>query len=117
MNLYEIEVAEPAEIEIDVAYHYLLLRSLQAAARFRNGLEAAIESLSQMPSRCPFAPENGMLDRPIRQLLYRHGSTTYRILFIVIEAAEDAPGLVRVIRVRHGAQQHLNELSNQTDED
>ncbi len=115
MILYEIEVAEPAEIEIDAAYHYLLLRSPQAAARLRSGLEEAIESLSQMPSRCPFAPENGMLDRPIRQLLSRHGNTTYRILFIVIEAAKDAPGLVRVIRVRHGAQQHLNALSDQTE--
>ena len=117
MTLYEIEVSEPAEAEIDAVYHYLLLRSPQAATRLRNGLGRAVESLSLMPSRCPLAPENGSLDRPIRQLLYRHGGTTYRILFLIIEATEDAFGLVRVIRVRHGAQQQLVLLINDSDED
>lgn len=108
MTEYQLEVSEPAEAEIDNAYHYLLLRSPQAAGRLRNGFVAAISSLSQMPSRCPFAPENGRLDRPIHQLLYRNGSTTYRILFIIIEPLDDNPGLVRVLRVLHGAQQPLH---------
>lgn len=108
MTEYQIEVSEPAEAEIDNAYHYLLLRSPQAATKLRNGFAKAIHSLSQVPSRCPFAPENGKLDRPIRQLLYRNGSTTYRILFVVIEPIDDNPGLVRVLRVLHGAQQPLH---------
>ena len=107
MTTYDIEISEPAEAEMDEIYYRLLLRSPQAATRLRSGLEEAIDSLSQMPGRCPFAPEDGMLDRPLRQLLYRHGSATYRILFIIINATEDDPGIVRITRVRHGAQQQL----------
>ncbi len=116
MTEYQVEVSEPAEAEIDNAYHFLLLRSPKAATKLRNGFAKAIRSLSQMPSRCPFAPENGKLDRPIRQLLYRNGSTTYRILFAVIEALDDNPALVRVIRVLHGAQQPLNLSTELSDE-
>ena len=117
MTVYQIEVSEPAEAEIDNAYHYLLLRSPQAATRLRDGFAKAIQSLSQMPSRCPFAPENGRLDRPIRQLLYRYGSTTYRILFITIEPIQENPALVRVLRVLHGAQQPLGLTTDQVSED
>ncbi len=117
MSDYDIEISEPAEAEMDEIHYRLLLRSPQAATRLRIGLEEAISSLSQMPGRCPFAPEDGMLDRPIRQLLYRHGGTTYRILFITIDATEDDPGIVRVTRVRHGAQQPLNAPSGQPDEE
>jgi len=119
---YQVEVSEPAEAEIDNAYHYLLLCSPRAATNLRNGFAKAIQSLTQMPSRCPFAPENGRLDKPVRQLLHKNGSATYRILFIVIESIDDNPSLVRVIRVLHGAQQPLNlptELSGEAgiDED
>lgn len=117
MTEYQIEVSEPAEAEIDTAYYYLLLRSPQAATRLRAGIAKAIRSLTQMPARCPLAPENGRLDRPIRQLLYRYGSTTYRILFFVVEATEADAGIVRIIRVLHGAQQHLGSAAEQLDDD
>ncbi len=117
MTPYEIEVSEPAEMEIEAAWSYLFLRSPEAAVKLSDGLHQAIESLSLMPSRCPYAPENGMLDRPIRQLLYRNAGTTYRILFIVIEATEENPGLVRITRVRHGGQQPLGPLVTNFDED
>ncbi len=116
MTEYHIEVSEPAEAEIDTAYYYLLLRSPQAANRLRQGIAKAIRSLTQMPSRCPLAPENGRLDRPIRQLLHRYGSTTYRILFFVVEATETDTGIVRIIRVLHGAQQHLGSATDQADD-
>jgi len=116
MTPYEIEVSEPAEMEIEAAWSYLLLRSSDAAVKLSDGLQRAIDSLSLMPSRCPYAPENGMLDRPIRQLLYRNAGMTYRILFIVIEATEDNPGLVRITRVRHGGQQQLGFSADDPDE-
>ena len=66
MTTYEVIVSEPAEADMDNAYHYLLLRSPQAAAKLRNRFAEATQSLEQMPLRCPLAPENGRLDRPIR---------------------------------------------------
>lgn len=122
MTEYQVEVAEPAEVEMDNAFYHLLLRSPQAADQLRDGFAEAIRSLSQMPGRCGLAPENGKLDQPIRQLLYRHGRTTYRILFVTFDAVQggpedNAPALVRVIRVLHGAQQRLWQDTDQSDEE
>lgn len=48
-------------------------------------------------------------DRTVLQHQYRQGSTVYRILFHIVEPAEnESQGVVRVLHVRHGAQQWLN---------
>jgi plasmid stabilization system protein ParE len=117
VNEYQILIAEPAEAEIDAAFQYLLLRSPEAAVRFREGVSEAIRSLAQMPQRCSLAPENGLFEHTVRQLIYSHGRTRYRILFIVFEPeGSETMGWVRILRVRHGAQRHLNRASND-DED
>ena len=107
MIKYQIEVSEPAEIDMDNAFYHLLLRAPKSATMLRDGLAESLRSLSEMPNRCGLAPETGQLDRPIRQLLYRHGKATYRILFLAFESVEDSPALVRVVRVLHGSQQSL----------
>ncbi len=107
MNTYRVVVTEGAEGEIDAATEYLLLRSSNAARDFQEGIDKAIFSLSEMPRRCPLAPEDGLIDRPIRQLIYRQGRTAYRILFTIFEAEGDTSAFVRVLRVRHGGQQQL----------
>ncbi len=117
MTTYHVNVTEVAEGEIDAALQHLLLRSPDAAGRFQKEMDEAILSLSEMPRRCPFAPEDGILDRPIRQLIYRHGRTAYRILFTIFEETEDAPPFVRVLRVLHGAQRHLGLDADQADEE
>jgi len=124
MSSYRVIVTEVAEGEINSALEYLLLRSPDAARDFQDGMDEAILSLSEMPRRCPLAPEDGVITRPLRQLIYRHGRTAYRILFTIFEAegdafeAEgDAPAFVRILRVLHGAQQQLGLLIDDSDED
>ncbi|MBW3622849.1 MAG: type II toxin-antitoxin system RelE/ParE family toxin [Armatimonadetes bacterium] len=109
-------MSEPAEIDIDSTFHYLLLRSPEAAERFRNGITDALESLTQMPQRCAIAPENEFFDVEVRQLIYRYGRSAYRILFTVFAPEADEPGIVRIIRIRHGAQQLLGHSTDQADE-
>lgn len=109
MSVYQLQIAEPAEVDFDAAYQYLFLRSPAAAERFRNEVADAIRSLAQMPHRCVLAPESKRFDREVRQLIYRHGRTSYRILFAIFEAEDDNPGFVRILRLRHGAQQPLGE--------
>ena len=79
MISYKIIVSELAEADIAVMSEHLLLRSPDIAMQFRNGIEKAIRSLSEMPKRCMVAPDNGRLEFPMRQLIYRHGRTDYRI--------------------------------------
>lgn len=114
---YEILVSEPAEADTDAVFQRLLLRSPDKAVQFRNGIANAYASLAEMPKRCAVAPDGGKLEHPMRQLIYRHGATAYRILFSVFEGQGDEAGLVRVLRVRHGAQQHLGSATRQSDED
>jgi plasmid stabilization system protein ParE len=113
---YNILISEPAEADIDSAFHYRLLPSPRAAERFRDGIADALRSLTQMPERCAFAPENEFFDTEVRQLIYRHGQTAYRILFTVFPPEGDGPALIRIIRVRHGAQQLLGPSTDPGDD-
>ena len=115
MTPYEIIVSELAEADIEAIFQRLLLRSPESAVRFRNGVEGAVASLALMPERCAIAPDNGQLGHPIRQLIHRHGATAYRVLFSVFDEVDDALGVVRVLRVRPGAQQHLGVDMDQPD--
>ena len=117
MTIYRIIVTEGAEAEIQDVFLNLLLRSPEAAGRFQKGMDAAILSLSQMPARCPTARENGMIDRPIRQLIYHHSKSIYRIIFTVFEESEDAPAFVRILRIRHGAQEVLGSQADQLEDE
>ena len=63
------------------------------AARWMDGIEDAMASLSTMPERCGHAPESETLGGGIRQLIFK----SHRILFVV----EDAR--VHVLHIRHGA--------------
>ncbi|WP_242721577.1 hypothetical protein [Microcoleus vaginatus] len=67
----------------------------------------AIEPLSAMPKRCPIARENQYFSKEIRQLLYGKGRNSYRIIFTIAES-EDVSA-VRILHIRHAAQQTLGE--------
>jgi hypothetical protein len=57
---YPVDVTDLADGEAEKAYLWMLERSPEGAARWWNGLEAAILSLEEMPVRCPTArPPSG----------------------------------------------------------
>lgn len=94
---YTVFIEPPAYVEIEEAYLFIRQDSPGNANRWFNSLLKAIDSLQEMPRRCPVAPENDVFEEEIRQLI--HGS--YRILF-TIDGSE-----VHVLHVRHGARRHL----------
>jgi len=94
---------------MEATIFYLSRFSAQTANRWHEGVLATCRSLAQMPRRCAAAPENRMFDREVRQILYRHGRIAYRILFTISEATEEEPGLVRILRILHGARQRLGQ--------
>ena len=101
--VYDVRLSEPAEAEIDALYLRLSAFSPDAAARWHEGLLVAIQSLTQLPRRCALVPEPERAGHELRQLLYRQGRTTYRLLFVIIDTEEDAPGMVRVLHIRNAA--------------
>jgi plasmid stabilization system protein ParE len=97
-----VEIAEPAERDIEDAYLWFYDASPARADTWYRGLCRAILSLRELPRRCPIAPESQDLDREIRQLLYGRQRLMYRILY---EIREDT---VFVLRLRHTARARLD---------
>lgn len=101
---YGIEISSVAEAEADSAFLWISqVTTSQKASRWYEELLRAIESLSEMPKRCPLARENEYFSLEIRQLLYGRGRNSYRILFTIVEAEEVS--VVRILHIRHAAQQ------------
>ncbi len=103
---YRVEISSVAEAEADSAFLRLSqVTSPEKARHWYEELLRTIESLSEMPNRCPLARENKYFSQEIRQLLYGRGRNLYRILFTVIEGNELAT--VRILHIRYASQQTL----------
>ena len=66
-----------------------------ATLEWFDGLCDAVTSLAEFPMRCAFAPEPGLRQKGVRQLLYGEGRSMYRILFRVADER------VQVLTIRH----------------
>jgi len=111
---YCIEISSMAEAEADSAFLRLSqITSLVKANQWYSGLLQAIESLSQMPKRCPLARENKYFSQEIRQLLYGRGRNSYRVLFTILEG--QGMSTVRILHIRHASQQTIGEDPEEPD--
>ena len=104
---YRVHIQPSAEVELDDAYRWIAENSPLAAARWYQGLIAAMGTLRSFPERCPLAPENGAFSRTIRQLVYGRRRHRYRILFTV------RADRVEILHIRHGARQRLSSSPEQ----
>lgn len=111
---HRIEISSVAEAEADTAFLRLSqVISPTKASQWYSGLLQAIESLSQMPERCPLARENQYLSQEIRQLLYGQGRNSHRVLFTILEGKNIST--VRILHIRHASQQTIGEEPEQPD--
>jgi len=94
---YLVSVSNRAQRDLAALYDDKNAAGSPAAARWLNGLEAAIVTLEQFPRRCPIAP-GVRAKQPIRHLLYEKPHV-YRVLFEIDEPRK----MVRVFTIRHGA--------------
>jgi toxin ParE1/3/4 len=97
--IYRVEIQPRATKDLRGIYEYINAENSRLAHAWFNGLESAIASLDQNPSRCPVAPENGRL----RHLLYGKRPHVYRIIFAVDERRR----VVSVVHIRHGARDRI----------
>jgi plasmid stabilization system protein ParE len=95
---YEVILQPTAEADIESAYLYLRREaSPEVANRWYNALLDSMDTLEEMPHRCPLAPESQFFPEEIRHLLIR----PYRVLFAVINDT------VRILHVRHMSRSSL----------
>ncbi|MBD0386239.1 MAG: type II toxin-antitoxin system RelE/ParE family toxin [Nostoc sp. C3-bin3] len=103
-----MDISSVAQAEADSAFLQLSqVTSPERASRWYAGLLQVIKSLSQMPSRCSLARENDYFSQEIRQILYGRGRNSHRIIFTILAGQEIST--VRVLHIRHAAQQTLGE--------
>ena len=92
---YRVELTNRAARDLEILYHEKNASDSLAAARWFNGLEAAVYTLEKFPHRCPIAPER----KSLHHVLYGKKPHVYRVIFEIHEQRK----LVRVLTIRHGA--------------
>ena len=94
---FRIEYTHLAQADLDMLLTWLIdQHAAEAGLRWFNGLQAAVESLRDMPQRCPLFRTNPRLSFEVRQLFYGRKPHAYRILFRIIGDT------VFILRIRHG---------------
>lgn len=101
---YQVRLSRRAERDLDAIYDYIGAELSGAAHAWFDGLEAAILSLENYPTRGVRTRERIEL----RQILYGRKPHVYRIIFSINEACN----CVLVIYVRHGARRPLRSASS-----
>lgn len=92
---YRVDLTERAARNLRHIYQTIDAEGATQARAWFNGLEQAILSLDEHPSRGAPIPEGSNL----RHLLHGRGRHRYRIIY----AVDEANRVVTVLHVRHGA--------------
>jgi plasmid stabilization system protein ParE len=80
--VFRVKVTPQAKQDANIILAWLLSQEAgEAGLRWFRRLKEAIASLSQLPGRCPLAPENASVPFEMWQLLYGRKPHVYRILF------------------------------------
>jgi plasmid stabilization system protein ParE len=101
---YRVEFSIRALLDLEVLYFEKNVADSNAAAKWFNGLQDAIDGLATLPHRCPFALERNGKDRELRQLLYGKKPHIYRVIYEVDEKQQ----MVKVFHIRYGARSTLS---------
>ena len=94
---YTVIVTNAALEQAEGAYLWLAQHTELHAPTWYNGLLDAINSLEEMPLRCPRVPGDECRTGEEHQLLYGMSPHVYRIIFIVRDQK------VHVLEIIHGA--------------
>jgi len=95
---YRVELTDRAKRDLIWLFTQINAAESARANRWFNGLERAIDTLAELPHRCPTAPE-GDGKRPLRHLLYGKKPHIYRVIYEIDEPAR----AVHILTIRHGA--------------
>ena len=99
---FRVEYTAEPEVDLGGILDWLISQDAgQAGLQWFEALEDAVASLSEMPLRCPLAPENRRFPFEVRQLIYGRKPHLYRIIF-TIEGER-----VVILHIWHGRRQPL----------
>ena len=96
---FRVEITKTAERGLEQLYRWVIEQAPHRGPAWFNGLERAVLSLDRHPDRCQIAAESLDPTHPVRVLHYGRRPHLYQVFFTV----GNAPPVVRVLHVRHGA--------------
>ena len=94
---YPVVVTQKAKDDLRHYYAIAAKHAPETAVRWLKRFEEALQTLSTNPTRCPLAPENDLVDQPIRQFFFGKRAGQYRALFTI------AGDRVLILHIRRGA--------------
>lgn len=100
---YRVVVTQRAKDDLRHYYAVAAEHAPHTAARWLNRFEAALQTLSTHPTRCPLAPEDDLVDHTIYHLYYGKRSGRYRALFCI------EGDCVLVLHIRRGTMDKASE--------
>jgi plasmid stabilization system protein ParE len=100
---YQVALADSAKADADRVYDWVAARASFRGPQWFEGLIDSLNSLEQMPFRCPLAREAEEARREIHCLLFGKRRGVYRILYEVDEGRQ----MVWILHIRHGALKDL----------
>ena len=104
---FEVLITDKAFADLDAIMGFITGEaSIDIARKWFAAILGAIETLGEMPARCPLAPEAEELGEEIRLLLHGKKNRAYKIYFKLHHTVESS-GSVRVFHVRHWARKPL----------
>ena len=111
-KVYAIRITENFDDQSRSAYLWLEKADFDVAENWRAGLQSAKASLATLPQRCVTASENRVFQKKhpgpqLRVFLYRHGRTTWQILFTIHESESGDQAYVKLHQLRNAAQKPL----------
>jgi plasmid stabilization system protein ParE len=105
---FRVEISPRAMSDLDEIARYIMQQgSFDQAEEWFNGIIAAIQTLEDLPSRCPVADESADLEQEVHLLLYGKRNRKYKVYYS-IQQKTPSTGRVRVFHVRHWARKSLS---------
>ena len=116
---FEIVITDEALADLDSITGFLKRTAgLNPARKWFSSIIGAIETLADLPSRCPIATDLDDLGDEVRLLLHGPKNRAYKVYFkILLEECTASGGTVFVFHVRHWARkpptnEELDELTD-----
>jgi plasmid stabilization system protein ParE len=105
---FRVEISPRAFNDLDEIARYIRQHSsFEQANEWFSGIISAIQTLEDMPSRCPVADESEELGQEVRLLLYGRRNRKYKVYYSIRQRTV-LTGTVQVFHVRHWARRSLN---------
>ncbi len=113
LPVYAVRLTSVAREQTRAAFFWINdSAGIDAADAWQRGMDTVWASLATLPYRCLVADENRFYQKkhpgvPLRVFLYRHGRSTWQILFTVHEAEGGNQAYVKLHQLRNAAQKPL----------